>query len=169
MFLFRNIATGLRSLFRKEQVDRELHEELRAYQEMAAEEKMKDGLSRAEAFRAVRLERGSLEVSKEIVRSGGWEFFVGTCWQDARYAVRILRKSPGFTAVAVLTLALGIGANTAIFSLIDTILLRMLPVPEPQQLVEITHPGGGAVSYPFFEAVRDRNEAFSGVLLLSAG
>src|SRR5690242_20817451 len=73
MSLLRNITSGLRSLFRKEQVDRELDEELRAYQEMASEEKMKGGLSRKEALRAVRLERGSLEVSKEIVRSCGWK------------------------------------------------------------------------------------------------
>src|SRR5437879_7821975 len=78
MSFLRNITKGLRSLFRKEQVDRELDEELRAYQEMAAEEKMKDGLSRKEALRAVRLERGSLEVSKAVVRSGGWESFEDT-------------------------------------------------------------------------------------------
>src|SRR2546429_9590200 len=81
MSLLRNIASGLRSLLRKEQFDRELDEELRAYQEMAAEEKMKDGLSRQEALRAVRLERGSLEVSREIVRSGSWESVVDTLWR----------------------------------------------------------------------------------------
>src|SRR5258707_700446 len=101
---------------------------------MAAEEKMKDGMSRKEALRAVRLERGSLEVSKEIVRSGGWESFVETCWQDLRFGLRMLRKSPGFTAVAVLTLALGIGANSAIFTLIDVAMLKSLPVMNPSQL-----------------------------------
>src|SRR6266853_5400866 len=71
----RNIVTGLRSLFRKEQVDRELDEELGAYLEMAAEEKMKQGMSRKDAVRAVRLERGSLEVTKEVVRSAGLGIF----------------------------------------------------------------------------------------------
>ena len=89
--------------------------------------------------------------------------------KDLTYAFRLLLKSPGFTATVALSLALGIGANTAIFSLIDAILLRLLPVREPQQLVEITRLGGRTVSYPFFEAVRDRNQVFSGVLLLSGG
>jgi len=114
-----------------------LDEELRAYQEMAADEKMKDGMNRKEALRAVRLERGSLEVTKEIVRSGGWESFVETCWQDLRFCLRMLRKSPGFTAVVVLTLALGISANTAIFSLINGLMLRTLPIRDPGQLVEL--------------------------------
>jgi len=92
MSILRSIAGGLRSLFRKEQVSKELNEELNGFLEMAAEEKMKQGMSPKDALRAVRLERGSLEITKEVVRSGGWEFFVETCWQDFRFALRTLRK-----------------------------------------------------------------------------
>ena len=158
MSLIRNIAAGLRSLFRREQVDRELDDELRAYQEMAADEKMRDGMSRKEALRSIRLERGSLEVSKEIVRSGGWESLVETCWQDLRFAARILRKSPGFTAVAVLTLALGIGANTAIFTLLHASLWTPLPVSDPKEIFHIMRAssegdfaGEFSYSYPLFQ------------------
>ena len=158
MSLLRNIATGLRCLFRKDQVDRELDEELGAYLEMEAAEKMRLGVSREDALREVRLERGSLEVTKEIVRSGGWESFVETWWQDLRFAARMLRKSPGFTAVAVLTLALGIGANTAIFTLLDASLWRPLAVSDPKEIFHVMRAssqgdfaGEFSYSYPIFQ------------------
>src|SRR5882762_7592117 len=137
MSLLRNITSGLRSLFRREQVDREMNEELGAYLEMEAAEKMKQGMSRKDAVRAVRLERGNLEITKEVVRSAGWESVLETYWRDVRLGVRTLLKSPGFTAVVVLTLALGIGANTAIFTLIDAVMLKALPVPSPEQLYRL--------------------------------
>src|SRR5258707_2006107 len=160
MSLLRNITSGRGSVFRKDQVDRELNEELGAYLEMEAAEKMKQGMSRKEAVRAVRLERGNLELTKEVVRSGTWESFIETCWRDVRFGVRTLLKSPGFTAAVVLTLALGIGATTAIFTLIDAVMLKFLPVANPKQLYRLgdnngccvmvgTQNGGSFVFYSF--------------------
>jgi len=174
MSLFRNFATGLWSLFRKNQVDRELDEELRAYQEMAAEEKMKQGMSPKDALRAVRLERGSLEITKVVVRSGGWEFFVETLWRDLGYALRRLRMAPAFTSAAVLTLALGIGATTSIFALVHAVLLRSLPVANPAELYRLgkeprcCYQGGysqekefSLVSYDLYKHLRDNTKGFS--------
>src|SRR5258705_8201498 len=137
MSLLTSVLQGLRSLFRKVQVNKELDEELNGFLEMAAEEKMKEGMSRKDALRAVRLERGSLEITKEVVRSAGWESFVETLWQDVRFGLRTLRKNPAFAAIVILTLALGIGASTAIFSVVDAVLLKPLPFKDSDRLVFI--------------------------------
>ncbi len=165
MSLLRNIAAGLRSLFRREQVDRELDEELGSYLEMEAAEKMRQGVSHKDALREVRLERGSLEVTKELVRSGGWESFVETCWQDLRFAIRMLRKNLGFTSVAVLVMALGIGANAAMFSVVNAVLLRPLSFNNPDRIVTLAslwkkNGGLGPVSAPDFRDWHDQSTAF---------
>ncbi len=173
MSLLRNMASGLRSLLRKAQVSRELDEELNSFLEMAAEEKMKEGMSREDALRAVRLEKGSREVTKEVVRSAGWESFVETGWQDLRFGARMLRKSPGFTAVAVITLALGIGASTAVFSIVDAVLLRALPYKGGERLVavwctEIGQPGTKIfASYRDFEEFKAHNHSFEELAALT--
>ncbi len=142
MSLLRNVASGLRSLFRKEQVSQELDEELNGFLEMAAEEKMKQGMSRKDALRAVRLVHGNLEVSKEAVRAAGWECFVETLWQDSRFGLRMLRKSPGLMFAVLLSLGVGVGANTAIFSLVDAAILKPLPVKDPDsfRIIEWRNP-----------------------------
>src|SRR6266481_5172393 len=174
MALLRNIGSGLRSLFRKERAEENLDEELRGFLEMAAEQKMKEGMSRKDALREVRLEQGNVEAAKEVVRSAGWESVLETHWRGMRFGVRTLLKSPGFTTVVVLTLALGIGANTAIFTLIDAVMLKTLPVASPKQLYRLgdnnnccvmsgTQNGGSFVlySYPLYEYLRDGTPEFS--------
>src|SRR6266478_4852050 len=173
MSLLRNITSGLRSLFRKDQVDRELNEELSAYLEMEAAEKMKQGMSRKDALRAVRLERGSLEITKEVVRSGGWESLVDTLWRDLLFAVRMLRRNPGSTAAVVIALALGIGLNTTVFSFVNALLLRPPEgVKAPEELREIwmhNPRDSGAqgylpLTYPDYLYYRNHNQSFEGIL-----
>jgi len=109
---------------------------------------------------------------KDGMREVGWETMLETMWQDVRYAARTLRRSPGFTAVAVLSLALGIGANTAIFTLINALMLRSLPVSHPEQLVELLsrYPGEprlSSFSWRHYEHFRDHNQSFSELLATS--
>jgi len=155
----------LRALFRRRSMEAELDEELRAHFERQVEKYIQSGLTRAEAARRVRLEFGGLDQVKEECRDARGVNFVETLIQDVRYGARQLRRNPGFTAVVVLTLALGIGVNTAIFSLVDQLLLWSVPAREANRLVKIE--GIYSSTYPFFCAYRDLNQVFSGVLASS--
>jgi predicted permease len=174
MSLIRGIASGLRSLFRKEQVARELDEELRVYLEMATEEKMMQGMSRKDALRAVRLERGSLEGAKETVWSAGWESGLEMLGQDVRFAARMMRKHTGFTLVVVLTLGLGIGATSALFSVVEAVLLKPLPYQEASRLAALWTDNvrqnlhEERTSYPNFEDWRKQNSTFEDMAFASA-
>lgn len=174
MSFLRNLAGGLRGLLRKERVEREMDEELRGYLDAAVNEKMRRGMSREEAMRAARIEMGGAESVKEQVRAVSWESLVETLWQDLKFGLRLLRFNPAFAAAAILSLALGIGANTAIFQLLDAIRLRALPVKHPQELaaVRIAERNGATGSFvtrypqltnPMWEQIRAQQQAFSGV------
>jgi putative ABC transport system permease protein len=165
MSIWTNLSGGLRALFRKRESEREMDEELGAWLDTATAEKVRSGMTPEEARRSALVEMGSMEFVKDEIRGAGWENAVEAFGRDIRFSVRVLSKAPLFTAVVVVTLALGIGANTAIFSLIDAILLRSLPVHNPQELVEVSHT---SFTNPLWEQVRGHQDVLSGVFAWSA-
>jgi len=151
--------------FRRRHWDEERARELEAYLETETDENIARGMSPEEARHAAHRKLGNTTLIREEIyrmNSLGW---LETHWQDLRFAARTLSKNPGFTAVVVLTLALGIGVNTAIFSLVDQLLLWSVPAREANRLVKIE--GNYSSTYPFFCAYRDLNQVFSGVLASS--
>ncbi|HEV2616750.1 MAG TPA: ABC transporter permease [Candidatus Acidoferrales bacterium] len=158
----------LARLFRKGKQDAQLDSELRFHVEQQTADNIAAGMNPGEARRRALAQFGGTEYIKEECRDVRGTHFIESLLQDIRFALRMLRKSPGFTAVAVLTLALGIGANTAIFSLINSVLLQPLPgIANPGQLVSLFRMQKGdpfgVNGYPDYVDYRDRNHSFSGL------
>ncbi len=171
MSWLRMLAARLRGLFFTRRRDSELADEVRAHLEMAVEDNLRRGMTPEEARYAARRDFGGIEQTKQAYRERRGLPVIETFVRDLGYGGRMLRKSPGLTAIAILSLALGIGANTAIFTLIDALMLKMLPVQNPSELVELAHYWSGgqrsSFSYRWYQQLRDDNHSFAGMFAVS--
>lgn len=165
----------MRALLRRSSVEAELDEELRAHLERQTEKYIKAGLPPEEAARRARIDLGGVEQTKEECRDARGVRFLDTLWQDLRYGLRQLRRNPGFTAAAILMLALGIAANTTIFSAVSTILLRQPPVRDPDRLCVLSSDNAATglslirASAPDFKSWQKQNNVFEGMATAETG
>jgi predicted permease len=171
----RSFLLRLRSQFQRSALDRQLEEELRFHLDMGAEANYKAGMSHKDAAAAAQRAFGGTQQIKEIYRERRGLPMIETALKDLQYAFRTIRRCPGFTAIVVVSLALGIGANTAIFTLIDAVMLRSLPVRSPEELVSVGDasrptalwhggPMSNVFSYPLYQRLRDNNHVFTKLL-----
>jgi macrolide transport system ATP-binding/permease protein len=159
------LGARIRGWVAMRRVEEDFSRELEEHLALLTEENISRGMSAEEARRAARVRLGGITQLRETQRElHGW-IAVESFFQDVRYALRTLRKSPGFTLVCILTLGLGIGANTAIFSVVNALILRPLPVERPNELafLENVHYGPGQ-SFPNYKDLRDRNQTFAGLI-----
>ena len=162
MSLLARLRSWLRASAQRDDFERRMQDEMRAHVDMYETELRQRGFSEEEARRHARAEFGGFEARKDECRQSFGLRLLDELRGDVVYAARLLRRSPAFTAVALLSLGLGVGANTAIFSLIDTVMLKSLPVTEPQRLFFVDNSGGksggsNGPPYPCFELLRDHN------------
>jgi predicted permease len=170
-----NIWARVKALFKRKQLDKDLDEEMAFHLAMREEKKRAEGLAAEEARHAARREFGNVTSMKEACREM-WSFAsLETFWRDLRYGARALAQDPGFTVVAVLAIALGIGVNTGIFSVLNGVALRLLPIPKAEQIVSVDqifhgnlrrnlHGESGLFSYSEYKDYRENNHVFSGLL-----
>lgn len=151
----------LRAVFRSNRMDAELREELRSHLEHEMEKYLRRGMTEHEARRQAQLALGGLDQVAEECRDSRGISTVATLGQDIRYGLRVLRNSPAFTCVAIISLALGIGANTIAFGVVNALILRSLPVPNADRLVSIQPKTSTTNSFPNYRDLRDRNDMFS--------
>jgi len=178
MTLCSRLRSCLRATVRRSRMESEMDAELRFHMEAYAEDLIRGGVPRPEALRRARLEFGGIENAKEECREARGVHFAETLLQDLRYGVRTMLRAPGFTVTAVLALALGIGANTAIFSVVNAVLLRPLPYDQPDRLMQVWHtpPQKSFPGMPIFTVSpanfldwRNQNHSFEGMAAYGFG